>query len=451
MRLQQFEVHGYKNFRAPLRLEDLGRFNVLHGDNNTGKSNLLESVGLLFVALGALREETSARTPLAEAFARTAAPVAKDGAKTAIRSDKYLTERGFPADDIFDFASQGPITLRATFLPEASDAAADDPPSARGPLEVDLRIERRPEGAAVSLTRLVRSGGEDAAAAPGEDVARVLQRLGPRVEARSVEPRFLLIRADRSVLCDPPQGEPAPLVAREPMPAALGLALYQAEREKGALRRRFDRFVAALEHVRSLVGEGRWRMDYDLTTERTELSLERGSELVPLRLMGSGVQQIAVLAGLLAMAGPSIVGIEEPELNLRWSAQHRLRDMLRDLCSGDDGPRQVLVTSHSSAFEFEPTFYGLSLGASGPEVRRRPKEEAPRLLNPEVERPPEGARAPLSYVTRDGLVRVPDDVRGALGVADGGGVTFVEGKDGLFYMLGDTQVLAMIEPGAPRS
>ena len=167
--------------------------------------------------------------------------------------------------------------------------------------------------------------------------------------------------------------------------------------------------------------------------------------------MGSGVQQIAVLAGRLAMAGPAVVAIEEPELNLRWSAQHRLRDLLRELCVGEDGPTQVLVTSHSSAFEFEPTFYALAVGANGPEVRRRPAEAAPQLLNPEVARPPEGARAPLSYVTRDGLVRVPDDVRTALGVADGGGVTFVEGKDGLFYMLGDTQVLDMLEPGARRS
>ena len=322
MRLQWFEVQGYKNFRAPLRLEDLGRFNVLHGDNNTGKSNLLESIGLLFMALGTLREETSARTSIAEAFARTSAPVAKDGAKTAIRSDKYFSERGFPAEDIFDFTSQAPITLRASFQPGAGDITADDPPSARGPIEVELRIERRLEGAAVSLTCLVRSGGVDTSAAPNEEVARVLQRLGPRVAARSVEPRFLLIRADRSVVCDPPRDDAAPLVAREPMPLDLGLALYEAEREKGAPRRRFERFVAALEHIRSLVGEGRWRMDYVLKIERTELylerSLERGSELVPLRLMGSGVQQIAVLAGRLAMAGPAVVAIEEPELNLRW-------------------------------------------------------------------------------------------------------------------------------------
>jgi hypothetical protein len=447
MWLEWFEVQGYKNFRAPLRLENLRRFNVLHGDNNVGKSNLLESIGLLFVALGALRDEATGRTSVGEAFARTSAPAAREGTKTAVRTDSYLSERGLPPEDIFDFQSQGPITLRASLRP---DLATDDPPSAAGPIEVALRIERRPEGAAISLTRLVPAGGPDLATAPDGEAARVLYRLGPRVEARTVEPRFLLIRADRSVVSDPPADDAGPLVAREPMPPDLALALHEAEVTKGVPRRRFERFLAALEHVRSLVGEGRFRMHYDTKIERAELYLERGSELIPLRLMGSGVQQAAVLAGRLAMAGPAVVAIEEPELCLRWPAQHRLRDMLRELCTGDEGPGQLFVTSHASAFEFEPTFYGLTAGASGPEVRRRPKEEAPRFLDPEVERPPEGARAPLSYVTRDGLLRVPDDVRRALGVADGGGVTFAEGKDGLFYMLGDAQLLDMIEPGAPR-
>jgi predicted ATPase len=451
MRLGWFEVQGYKNFRAPVRLADLGRFNVLHGENNVGKSNLLEAIGLLFVALGALREEAAGRTSVAEAFARTSAPTAKDGARIAVRSGKYLAERGFPPEDIFDFTSQAPISLQASFLPDPGDVAPGEPPSASAPIEIALRIEPRPEGAVIALSRLVRPEGTDLSAATDDAVARVLHRLGPRTPATSVEPRFFLIRADRSVVCDPPQGDAAPLVAREPLPPDLGLALHRAELGKGAPRQRFDRFVAALEHIRSLVGEGRWRMNYDPEIERAELYLERGSELIPLRLMGSGVQQIAVLAGRLAMAGPAVVAIEEPELNLRWSAQHRLRDMLRELCGLVDGPSQLLVTSHSSAFEFEPTFYALTSGAGGPEVRRRPAEEAPRHLDPEVERPPEGSRAPLSYVTRDGLVRVPDDVRRALGVADGGGVTFVEGKDGLFYMLGDAQLLNMIEPGAPRS
>lgn len=372
MLLQWFEVQGYKNFRAPVRLEDLGALNIIHGDNNTGKSNLLESLGLLFLALGALREQSSALTSVVEGFARPSAASTRNAATTAIRSDSYLAERGFAANDIFDFTSQAPITLRASFQCGAGDVAEGDLPESSGPIQVELRIERRPEGVAISLVGLEQAEGADSSTAPSDEVARVLHLLGRGAATRPPGLRFLLIRPDRSVIGDPRRQESARLLVREPMPQDLALALYEAERDKGAPRRRFGRFVAALEQMRGLVGDGRWRMDYTLKTERAELSLERGSELIPLRLMGSGVQQIAVLAGRLAMAGPAVVAIEEPELNLRWSAQHRLRDVLRELCTGEDGPSQLIVASHSSAFEFEPMFYALSLGVDGPQVRQRP-------------------------------------------------------------------------------
>jgi hypothetical protein len=371
MLLQWFEVQGYKNFRAPVRLEDLGALNVLHGDNNTGRSNLLESIGLLYVALGALREQASARASGVESF-RSPGAAPRVAATTAIRSDSYLLERGFSTDDIFDFTSQAPINLRASFQPGPGDAAPDDPPGPIGPIQIDVRFERRAEGVAISLVSLVQSEGADTSNAESEEVARVLHLLGRGGATKTAGLRFLLVRSDRSVICDPRRPEAARLFTREPMPQDLALALYEAEREKGVLRRRFDRFVMALEHIRGLVGDGRWRMDYALKTQRAELSLERGSELIPLRLMGAGVQQIAVLAGRLALAGPAVVALEEPELNLRWSTQHRLRDVLRELCGSADEPIQLIVASHSSAFEFEPMYYALSLGAEGPQVRQRP-------------------------------------------------------------------------------
>lgn len=372
MLLQWFEVQGYKNFRAPLRLEDLGALNIIHGDNNTGKSNLLESLGLLFVALGALREQTPVRASVVEAFTRPSVPPPRNAVNTAIRSESYLVERGFSADEIFDFTRQAPITLRASFQPGAGEFVDDDPPEPSGPIQVEVRIERRPEGVAISLVSLTRSEVADSPPTSSDGVVRTLHLLGRGVAARSGGLRFLLIRPDRSVICDPRAQPSARLLAREPMPQDLALALYEAERDKGAPRRRFERFIAALEQMRGLVGDGRWRMDYALKTQRAELSLERGSELIPLRLLGSGVQQIAVLAGRLALAGPAVVAIEEPELNLRWTAQHRLRDVLRELCSGEDGSSQLIVASHSSAFEFEPMFYALSLGVDGPQVRQRP-------------------------------------------------------------------------------
>lgn len=52
MKLLEFAVTGYKNLAREIRLTDLGRVNVIHGDNNVGKSNLLESLHLFFALLG---------------------------------------------------------------------------------------------------------------------------------------------------------------------------------------------------------------------------------------------------------------------------------------------------------------------------------------------------------------------------------------------------------------
>ena len=42
MRLSSFEVHGFKNLVAPIKLDALEPINVLHGANNVGKSNLMQ-------------------------------------------------------------------------------------------------------------------------------------------------------------------------------------------------------------------------------------------------------------------------------------------------------------------------------------------------------------------------------------------------------------------------
>lgn len=74
MRLTWFEVEGDKNIRDPLRLDELSSINVLHGDTNVGKSNLLEAIGLFFVLLQTLREDDGGHLRLSESFARRSPP-----------------------------------------------------------------------------------------------------------------------------------------------------------------------------------------------------------------------------------------------------------------------------------------------------------------------------------------------------------------------------------------
>ena len=46
MKLRSFSVQGFKNFEQEVRLDELGDINVIHGENNVGKSNLLQAIDL---------------------------------------------------------------------------------------------------------------------------------------------------------------------------------------------------------------------------------------------------------------------------------------------------------------------------------------------------------------------------------------------------------------------
>ena len=54
MRLVRFAVRGFKNLVNEVVLDELGPFEVLHGENNVGKSNLLQAIDLFFALMESL-------------------------------------------------------------------------------------------------------------------------------------------------------------------------------------------------------------------------------------------------------------------------------------------------------------------------------------------------------------------------------------------------------------
>nr|MBK7069092.1 AAA family ATPase [Deltaproteobacteria bacterium] len=68
---------------------------------------------------------------------------------------------------------------------------------------------------------------------------------------------------------------------------------------------------------------------------------------MPIEALGSGVQQIASLLARVLLGNSAIVAVEEPELNLRYDLQLRLRDILKDITESGLGPKQIILTSHS--------------------------------------------------------------------------------------------------------
>ena len=87
MQLKRFSVKGFKNFRQEVVLENMGDICVIHGENNVGKSNVLEAMRLLFVLF----------------------PIPNSNA-----IDNLLKQNSFNRREIFTFGLNNPIDISVT-------------------------------------------------------------------------------------------------------------------------------------------------------------------------------------------------------------------------------------------------------------------------------------------------------------------------------------------------
>lgn len=423
MQLRSFKVQGFKNFRQPVVLEDLGGINVIHGPNNVGKSNLLQAIELFFVLVGE-------RDAMGVPFERV---IQLD--------DDWLTKHGFPRAEIFNLEAPGPIVLEAEV--EAGPQDLDRAGLSVGTLPLNqlrVAIELRWMGvhSVYTVLRFEATDGRDLAAAG-------LSRTGPELADSSAisallsysfrisagaNRRFARVPSDRTE------------------DAALALALYDAK-ESADLEesRRWGRFVEAMDAFKDILGEGAFVAIYDRRAGRASLAYQTAHARIPMRLLGSGVQQLATVLGTLFMTGGTVVGIEEPELNLRYTLQLRLREVLTRIIGVPGGLDQLFLTSHSDAFEVGSHFYYMAPTPDGPRVEKRRVEEARAAIGLTVEGTLPDPNAVLCYLSTEGVVRVPERIRRVLGLPNGGGVVFLEHK-GEVEVMSDESFADRFEPKA---
>jgi len=155
---------------------------------------------------------------------------------------------------------------------------------------------------------------------------------------------------------------------------------------------------------------------------------------------------VALVARLL-VSEATFVAIEEPELNLRYTLQLRLRDIFHEIVKAPVGPQQLFLTSHSPAFEFGEHFYAMTADNDGPTVKHLPIKQALMFTEHDANAPNIGETAPQCYVSSDRLVRLPEDICQYLGIEQGGGIVTLKRKDnGHVELLTNEQFLELLEP-----
>lgn len=428
MLLKRFQVQGYKNFREPVVLEALDRINVIHGPNNVGKSNLLQSIALFFHLLTPHDEEEK-KIPIAFGEPLSA---------------EELTDAGFAPHRIFNLEAPQPIEMLATLATEPGELERLGIQELIDSREVQLgiRLERILDRLEVRMTKFQFADGRDLAKrSPSAEERKFVLRFAVfltrnfLVQTRSAGPRFALIGLDRRIYPVAHEPEGAESYAGV-VPEKLMLELYDARDSiEPEIYGRWELFTRVMQKFSDVLGEGTFQALFDRASGRANLAFQTPRARVPVDLLGSGIQQVVSIVARLLMTRATLLGIEEPELNLRYDAQLRLREILVEVVSGSSEARQIFLSSHSPAFEHGECFYGMRATPNGPVVERLPGAAAVQFTQHALAGEPPDGGAAVGYVSSDGLVRLPEGVRRDLGLERGGGIVIWKREGAPYYEL----------------
>jgi len=386
MRIEKFRVQGFKNLTEPLVMDNLRGYNVIHGVNNIGKSNLLEAMSLLMQPSKTLSNDAKPLTGDAKLEILAWVPGLFEPTTQSDEEEKLVDAKLVSVLSWHGSRFIGLMDIQDTFVFGPSNSAT---------------------------TNLFRPD-------PVDNLLRANRR-GPMQDER-----FLLIPVSRSL------SEKIP--TQKSRETTLALEMYDAQQSEDIANvKRWRAFVEAMKDFQDITGPGEFVATFQRASSEAQLMFEMQDARIPFRLLGSGIQQIVTLLGMILMSNASIIAIEEPELNLRWALQTRLAQTLRNLLANPDaGIDQLFLTTHSPAFSDTPDFWLMRKGAAGPVIERRPSSDLALVLQDSLQAPPVLPHNEIkAWLTPQGVVQVPAFVLAQLQLEHGGAVIFRTMQDGV--------------------
>jgi hypothetical protein len=407
MRIERFHIQGFKSI-ADVEVEGLSDINVFYGLNDVGKSNIFQALALWRWALGGpskaqseqperefdleLRHRRPRIIPIAEwkQFGEEfGSPLLRLGGNNriwlkveVILDQRYILEQG--------------ALIEAAGKEIASRFDSLSPAKMRIVSEVEVGLLPLPTEAQrkVQQYRNVHRGyiGELQFDISAGDLSSIL-------------PGFHIIQATRRFQVEQKgKGNDLGSVSDHNLKQALFYAYLSPDPPQ-------KRRLAAIRRI--LAGPpfslGELDVALDPATDRIDIGFVRPEGRLPLENLGSGSQQLLMVLGQIFLNDYPIIAIEEPEMNLSPQYQQHLLVALRKLMQDPDVKlSQLFISTHSPYFEFEESFFDVTLDEQGAtQVTRLPIEKRDRYFPDTRVGPEMGSRLnSLNQITLyDGVIK----------------------------------------------
>ncbi|OQY47385.1 MAG: hypothetical protein DRR08_28065 [Candidatus Parabeggiatoa sp. nov. 2] len=254
MQLTRFSVKGFKNFRQEVVLEHKGTICVIHGENNVGKSNVLEAMQLFFQLGGELL--TSFEPGLANSIKLTV---------------EELERLGFKASEIFSFGLETPMTLTARLVFEPDETELNTG------FELDISIKLQKAHNQIEC-QILSFNSVDGTEVDKKTFIKFFNR------------PFALIGVDRLI------NETELETVRHIVPQTLLLKLYDIkDSPEPSIFEKWELFVSTLQKFNDVLGEGEFVSIFDRHANRANFVFQpQEKRRTPIEVLGSGIKWLSL-------------------------------------------------------------------------------------------------------------------------------------------------------------
>lgn len=350
MHITALSISGFRSL-MDVTVSNMGPVCILHGLNNTGKSNVLSALEVIFRRKITVDET---QTTVGEVTTHERPGNFWQGRITGFRDNFYKNQRKDIAFSVSVKFDQKELSFLANILSQLSPHLAK--PTYDKILTISGKIKYVDEDSA----EMVLEGAKFGTHVVFSTAAGGVKSFFPKLEALSVEDRlrsfeqlmnlladsFALLPADRYLTQEPAENsseQPTPILTPKTFKKWLfGLSLTRADHES------FETIKSMFSQKPFSAGE----ISFNKERGEIEIMVKQSNSRLPISRLGSGYQQMLYIVAFIVLNRGKMLGIEELEINLSPAAQRFVFEKLKEYVRAESGLlSQVIITSHSEIFE----------------------------------------------------------------------------------------------------